>query len=78
MAYLFECDDPGLFAVSLGASGSNIPRQADSGPWRLTTPFALGIHEPVPIPIAPEPLLRALRSNGYYVWRAGMVHGTTQ
>jgi len=77
-AYLFECDDPGLHAVSLDRSGSNIPRTAGCGPWSLKTAFALGIHEPLPIAIAPEPILRALRANGYYVWREGMVHGTTQ
>ena len=73
-AYLFECDDDALFAVSLDPLGSNIPRRSCLQGWRYRTEFALGMHEPMPIAIAPEPVLHGLRSVGYYIWREGTKH----
>jgi hypothetical protein len=77
-AYLFRCDDNGLFAVSLDASGRNIPRGACVEGWHFVSAFALGVQEPVPASISPEPILRGIRDAGYYVWREGSMHGTTQ
>ena len=42
--------------------------------WSLSA-LLLGGSEPSP---APEPFLRGIRSVGYYVWREGLPHGTTQ
>jgi hypothetical protein len=77
-AYLFQCGENGLYAVSLDASGDNIPRNACADGWRFRTSFALGVHEPVPASIEPEPILRGIRANGYYIWREGITHGTSQ
>jgi hypothetical protein len=77
-AYLFQCGDNGLFAVSLDASGENLPRGACAEGWRLKVAFLLGVREPVPASISPEPILRGVRAVGYYVWREGMPHGTSQ
>jgi hypothetical protein len=52
-AYLFECDDDGLFAVSLDPLGRNIPRNACLEGWRCKTGFLLGVHLPVPAAIDP-------------------------
>jgi len=77
-AYLFQCDDNGLYAVSIDPEGRNIPRGPCAAGWRLQTAFALGVHEPVPAAIPPEPILRGVRAVGYYIWREGLTHGTGQ
>ena len=77
-AYLFQCDDNGLFAVTLEASGANIPRGPCAEGWRLRQAFLLGVQEPVPAAISPEPILRGIRASGYYIWREGAPHGTSQ
>jgi hypothetical protein len=77
-AYLFRCEDNGLYAVSLDPSGSNLPRNACAEGWHLERAFPLGVQDPVPAAIPPEPILRGLRNTGYYVWREGTPYGTTQ
>jgi hypothetical protein len=77
-AYLFQCGDTGLFAVSLDSTGRNIPRSACVEGWRLRTAFRLGVRDAVPAAIPPEPILRGVRAVGYYVWREGAIHGTAQ
>ena len=70
-AYLFECGDDALFAVTLDPAGSNIPQRTCPQGWRRIAAFALGVHEPIPVAIAPERILQAIRSIGYYIWREG-------
>ena len=70
-AYLFECDDDALFAVSLDPLGSNIPQRSCPQGWRRIAEFALGVHESMPVAIAPERILQGVRSVGYYIWREG-------
>ena len=77
-AYLFQCDENGLYAVSLDASGADLARGPCAEGWRFKVAFRLGVHEPVPASIDPEPILRGIRARGYYVWREGLTHGTTQ
>jgi len=77
-AYFFQCDEEALFAVSLDPSGGNIPRGACAEGWRLRTAFMLGVRQPVPAAIAPEPILRGIRAAGYYIWREGAPVGTSQ
>jgi hypothetical protein len=74
-AYLFECGDERLFAVSIDPYGRNIPRNACPEGWRLKTGFLLGIHRPVPAEIDLKAVLRGIRDAGYYVWREGMSRG---
>jgi hypothetical protein len=66
-AYLFQCDDNGLYA-----SGADLPRGPCAEGWRFKVAFRLGVHEPVPASIDPEPILRGIRARGYYVWREGL------
>ena len=73
-AYLFECDDDGLFAISLDPTGENIPKHYCLQGWTFREEFALGVHEPMPVAIAPEAVLQSLRKVGYYVWRQGRKH----
>jgi hypothetical protein len=80
-AYLFQCGDTDLFAVSLDETGANIPTDNCWEGWHLRSEFPLGVHEAVPVPIDPEPILRGIRAHGYYVWREGNTskpHGTSQ
>ena len=66
-AHLFKCDEEKLFAVSMDGTGRNLPEQA----WRYIEAFALGIHEAMPRAVDPEPIMRGLRTVGYYIWREG-------
>lgn len=77
-AYLFQCDDSGLYAVSLDPTGRNIPRGSCPQGWRLKTEFLLGVRQPVPASIPPEPILRGVRNVGYYVWGEGRERATTR
>jgi len=77
-AYLFQCDDNGLYGVSLDALGANLPRNGCQEGWRFKQAFALSVQDVVPASIPPEPILRGIRDVGYYVWREGVPHGTTQ
>jgi hypothetical protein len=80
LAYLFQGDDDGFFAISNDPTGKNIPRNACPEGWRLKSEFALGVRAPLPVAIDPEPILRGLRRLGYYIWREGVKnpHGTNQ
>jgi hypothetical protein len=70
-AYLFRAsDDPETFAVTRDARGSNLPSQDGSG-WFLDREFALGVREVMPVNVAPEPILRGLMAQGYFVWCEG-------
>ena len=71
IAYLFQGDDIGLFAVSLDKSGRNIPRSSCPEGWRLQAEFPLAVAEPVPAAIAAESIIRGVRALGYYIWREG-------
>lgn len=68
-AYLFRAtNDPGAHAVTREALGSNLPYYADGGGWTFEREFALGVREVMPVHLAPEPILRGLVANGYFVW----------
>jgi hypothetical protein len=74
-AYLFQCrNDSALFAVSLERNAGNIPfGTAWYGGWRLRSEFALDLDGRAPADIDPTPVLRGVRSVGYYIWRNGLV-----
>ena len=49
--------------------------------WILREEFQLSVQHPVPAAIAPEPILRGIAAQGYYIWRsgyAGRPKGTSQ
>jgi hypothetical protein len=68
-AYLFQCDGEGLFAVSPDKTGANIPRSSCTQGWLLRQVFHLGVEQPVPAAVSPEPILRGIIAKGYYIWR---------
>jgi hypothetical protein len=77
-AFLFQCGENDLFAVSRDRSGANIPTADCVGGWLLRDTFLLGVREPVPAAIGPEPILRGIAADGYFIWAAGKMHGTSQ
>ena len=72
-ASLFQCGDEELFAVSPDKAGANIPRSSCTYGWILRQEFKLGMQEPVPAAISPEPIFRSITAKGYYIWRAGCI-----
>ena len=77
-AYLFQCGEGDLFAVSLDKGGANIPAGACGEAWHLRDEFPLGVQQAMPIGIAPEPVLRGIDADGYFLWRMGSIPGTSQ
>ena len=77
-AFLFQCGERNLFAVSHDETGANIPTAECLEGWVLRNSFRLGVREPVPAAIEPEPILRGIAANGYFIWRAGAMFGTSQ
>jgi hypothetical protein len=70
-AYLFQCGDEELFAVSPDKAGKNIPRSSCTQGWQLRQEFKLGAETPVPAAIGSRSILRGIIAKGYYIWRAG-------
>lgn len=80
IAYLFTSGaDPLVHAISRERDGCNLPLDVAPAGWVLEQSFALGVREAIPARIAPEPVLRGLQANGYFVWREGSnPKGTSQ
>jgi hypothetical protein len=71
-AYLFRAsNDPAIYAVTRQPIGDNLPALDGQAEWVLDREFALGVREAMPIHLAPEPVLRALRADGYFLWSQG-------
>ncbi len=68
-AYLFQCKDEDLYAISYDITGANIPRSPCTLGWRFCEEFQLGRRAPLPAPIMVEPILKGIADRGYYVWR---------
>jgi hypothetical protein len=65
--------------VSLRSDGADLPNQPD-GSWIMLADFRLGVHDAVPAAIDPEPILRGVKAQGYYIWPAKRMQplGTSQ
>ena len=79
-AFAFQCGDSDLWAVTLDGSGAMLPKDRCQAEWVFRRKFPLGVHEPVPAHLDPEPIIRAIDANGYFLWRqgAGQPHATSQ
>ena len=77
-AYVFRCGESDLYAITLEEIGSNLPKCQHR--WRRTQQFALGVREVVPLPLSPEPILRGIMKDGFFLWRdaPSNPHGTSQ
>jgi hypothetical protein len=80
IAYLFHSRfDPSTHAVTRDSEGANLPADLGPGGWEIVKEFALGVREAMPVHIAPEPVLRGLEANGFFIWRDGSnPKGTSQ
>ena len=68
-AFLFHApDDPHTHAVTCNPLGANLPPLETVEDWVFEREFALGVREVLPINVAPEPVLRGLMADGYFVW----------
>jgi hypothetical protein len=78
-AHLFLCMDNGHYAVSRDKDGSTLPRQECAGGWRFVRTLDVEVNQPLPLNVDPEPILRALNADGYFVLSAdGAPHATSQ
>lgn len=79
-AYIFRArNDLGMHAVTCDPVGANLPLVDAAGGWVFDGAFALGVREAMPIHIAPEPVLRGLQREGFFVWCDGSnPRGTSQ
>lgn len=72
-AFLFQCGEKHLFAVTRDATGGILPSDPGLPGWVLRGRFLLGPSEPPPFPVEPVQILRGIHSRGYYIWR-GRIH----
>jgi hypothetical protein len=77
-AFLFQCGNSDLFAVSHDQTGANIPTGECPERWQLRNTFRLGDPRASAGRDRPEPILRGIAANGYFIWRAGAMFGTSQ
>lgn len=75
--YLFENSADDTIGICQTASGAILPR---TGAWHLKLSFPLAVDQPTPIGISPEPILRGLTANGYFVCDRNQISpfGTSQ
>lgn len=62
-------------AVTLDSSGENLPAPDGSEPWKLDRYFTLGVRDAPAIDRNPETIIRAIASQGYYLWRTDTAVG---
>jgi hypothetical protein len=76
--YLFDNHDEMLKAITRDKKGENLP--VLRGPWMFRKAIVLGVQEPTEEGIDPEPVLRGLRADGYFIWPADNIEpfGTSQ
>lgn len=77
--YLFGNTLEDTLAVCCDPAGSSLPAPR-TGSWTLKLAFPLAVDQPNPIGINPEPILRGLAANGFFVWHRDQVEpfGTSQ
>lgn len=66
-AFLFVNSARTLSAVTLDREGRNLPHPAICR-WNFRGEFPLGVQEVTPFGVDPEPILRGVAANGYFVW----------
>lgn len=70
-AYLFQCGEEELFAVTQDASGRNIPRSSCTQSWRLSETFHLRDRTVAPNTLGQEAMRKGISAKGFYIWRTG-------
>lgn len=77
--YLFENSADDTIGICQTASGALLPTPR-TGAWHLKLAFPLAVDQPTSIGIDPEPILRGLTANGYFVCNRNQINpfGTSQ
>ncbi len=65
-AFMFLNSEERLYAVTRDKKGANLPLL--SGDWTFEKEVVLGVQEPLAAGIDPEPVLRGMRADGYFIW----------
>ena len=77
--HLFLCLENGHYSVSNDRDGANLPKDECFSGWKYIRAFSLDVNAPLPFAANPEPIVRALLDQGYWIaGEAGETHGTTQ
>lgn len=69
IAYLFQCANEDLFAVTPDKAGANIPRSSCTQGWLFRQELQLHTQFAVVTPIGFDPIIRSINDKGYYIWR---------
>jgi len=65
--FLFECNDPRLYALSLYRSGENLPGDICAGRWAYRTKLLFTRESLASLPIDPGEAMVQLQREGYYL-----------
>ncbi|MDX2201319.1 MAG: hypothetical protein NW223_01090 [Hyphomicrobiaceae bacterium] len=77
-AFLFHCTASwDRHAITLDLTGGNLPAGTCLTGWVFDREIDVSVSAPLPLPLPPEPVLRGLRSAGYYVWDGHIVPTAT-
>jgi hypothetical protein len=78
-AILLKNTEAGLLAIALAENVDRLPKTTH-GQWERLATFPLGVQEVMPVDIAPEPVLRAVKAEGFFTWPARhmLPFGTSQ
>jgi hypothetical protein len=77
-AHLFLCVDNGHYAFTREDDGGNLPIKECAGGWHFIRSLDIEVDRPLPLSAAPEPIIRALSDDGYYIFGSDAPHGTSQ
>ena len=79
LAHLFLCLENGHYGVSNDGEGANLPTNQCLSGWKFVMTFNLGAQDALPFGANPEPIIRALADDGYWVMtNSAFPHGTSQ
>ncbi|RTL71115.1 MAG: hypothetical protein EKK41_11895 [Hyphomicrobiales bacterium] len=68
-AYLFHCMGAReTHALTLDLTAANLPAGACLMGWIYDGEVRVSVSEPLPFRLSPEPVLRGLRGQGYFIW----------
>jgi hypothetical protein len=67
-AFLFQCGDSNLCAITLDETGGNLPKDECVDGWRILQSFPLGVQEPIPARVNPENVMAGIDVRGFYIW----------
>ena len=70
-AYLFQCGDERIFAISPDKAGKNIPRSSCEVGWQRRQTLVLDGRQSIPDAISLVTVVRSIATKGFYIWRAG-------